>query len=129
MLDPGRRRLIAQFARFGVVGVANTAMCYAVLFLLHDRLELPVWLASAVGYGVATVQSFLLNRAWTFAGTRRAQVARQATTFIAVNVICGLVFVGLNSLLITIVPLAAATVLAMTVIVVLSFTLNRLLVF
>lgn len=124
-----RRALMLQALRFGIVGVGNTATCLVLIWLLNERFGQPVWLASAAGYTVATAQSFLLNRAWTFAEADRRQAGRQVTAFVAVNIVCGLVFTGLNSVLATQLPLAAASAVTLVVVVALSFVLNRWLVF
>lgn len=124
------RSTALQFLRFGIVGVGNTATTLLVVWLLHSQARLPVWQASAIGYAVGTMQSYFLNRLWTFsteaAGTR---IAPQATAFVAVNIVCGLVFTALNAGLATLMPLAVATLLTLVVIVPLSFGLNRWLVF
>lgn len=81
-----------QFIKFGLVGGLNTAIHY-VVFLLLLRLGTPLLLASALGYTVGLLNSFLLNRSWTFrvsGGQRR----RQFVCFVVVN----LVALGLNLL-------------------------------
>ncbi len=62
-----RMPLILQFLKFGIVGVSNTLISFAVYFLL---LQAGVWYlaASGIGFAVGAVNGFLLNRAWTFRG-------------------------------------------------------------
>jgi putative flippase GtrA len=126
--DP-RRALVRQLVRFGIVGVVNTATTLATIWLLTRLLHVPVWTASAVGYAVGTVQSYVLNRLWTFSDTERVKVAPQAATFVGVNVVCGLIFSTINAALSRTMVLALATLLTMVVVVPLSFILNRWLVF
>jgi len=61
-----RSEFLGQAIRFGVVGVANTVVglgiIYACLFLL--RWSDPA--ANITGYTVGLIQSFALNRGWTF---------------------------------------------------------------
>jgi len=81
---------LAQFLRFGLVGVANTATSYIVIRLLAEPLGVPA--ASAIGYAAGVVQSFGLNRFWTFSNTRPRKDGRlggEAVRFIAVNLACG----------------------------------------
>ena len=58
--------LFAEAIRFGLVGVANTVLglgtIYACLFLL-GWTDAP---ANAAGYSLGLLQSFVLNRNWTF---------------------------------------------------------------
>jgi putative flippase GtrA len=61
------RRPIAQFARYAAVGVLNTAVTLLAFHALtvagvHYRI------ASAIGYVLGGLTSYLVNRAWTFSG-------------------------------------------------------------
>jgi putative flippase GtrA len=94
------RQIVRQGLRFCVVGVANTFTCLAIVWSLRDGVGVPVWLASATGYVVATVQSYLVNRAWTFGGGEAAvPVGAQVLRFVALNVATGLLFTALTSLM------------------------------
>ncbi len=57
--------MLAQLIRFSLVGVLNTALNYAVFYLLY-RIGSPYLAASAIGFCVAVVNSYLLNKHWTF---------------------------------------------------------------
>jgi putative flippase GtrA len=68
---PGRaRRLeaatVAQFVKFGIVGVSNTVLSFAVYALLLKVFGVWYVAASAIGFAVGAVNGFLLNRRWTF---------------------------------------------------------------
>jgi putative flippase GtrA len=54
-----------RIARFCVVGVANSAVTFAV-FTMLCALGCPAPPASAVGFGAGAVNSFVLNSRWTF---------------------------------------------------------------
>ena len=56
---------IWQLARFGVVGLANTALTFVVYGALVAA-GAPAPAAGAVGFGAGAVNGFLLNRGWTF---------------------------------------------------------------
>jgi putative flippase GtrA len=62
------RTLVAQFVKFGIVGVSNTAIFFAVYAALVDGLGVWYLAASACGYAVGMVNGFLWNRRWTFRG-------------------------------------------------------------
>ncbi|UAJ09806.1 GtrA family protein [Glacieibacterium megasporae] len=55
-----------QLLRFLTVGVANTLLTLAIIYLLM-HLGVDYRVANAVGYLVGFVVSFVLNRNWTFA--------------------------------------------------------------
>lgn len=62
MAAGGLRR---QALRYAAVGVANTALGYAVILGLHAA-GASVLVANLAGYGAGLALSFLGNRAWTF---------------------------------------------------------------
>lgn len=59
-----------QFVKFGVVGVSNTVLTFAIYTLLLKVFGVWYLLASAIGFVVGATNGFLLNRRWTFAGHR-----------------------------------------------------------
>src|SRR6201987_635980 len=60
--------LLLQFIKFGIVGVSNTLLTFAVYTLLLKVFGVWYLLASAVGFAVGAVNGFLLNCRWTFRG-------------------------------------------------------------
>jgi putative flippase GtrA len=64
---PGAHVLI-QFVKFGIVGISNTLLTLAVYTLLLKVLGVWYLAASAIGFIAGTINSFLLNRRWTFRG-------------------------------------------------------------
>ena len=63
-----------RIVRFCAVGVANTAITLGA-FALLVALGLPAPAASAMAWALAAVNSFQLNRRWTFAGLGMARHA------------------------------------------------------
>lgn len=115
--------------RFAIVGVANTLVCFAVIFVARGA-GASVGVASAAGYVVGMTQGFLLNRYWTFAGVDHATpVALQIAGFVVVNLICGTLFTSLNVMLSRAMPLLVSSIVATGIVTPLSFGLNRFLVF
>jgi putative flippase GtrA len=60
--------LLVQFVKFGIVGVSNTLLTFAVYTLLLKVFGVWYLAASAIGFTVGAVNGFLLNRRWTFRG-------------------------------------------------------------
>src|SRR6185437_1304644 len=60
--------LILQFVKFGIVGVSNTLIFFAVYTLLLKVFGVWYVAASGIGFAVGAVNGFLWNRAWTFKG-------------------------------------------------------------
>jgi putative flippase GtrA len=59
-------QVVGQFVKFGIVGVSNTALAFAVYTVLLKGFGVWYLAASAIGFGVGAVNGFLLNRRWTF---------------------------------------------------------------
>jgi putative flippase GtrA len=57
---------IVQFVKFGIVGVSNTLLAFAVYTLLLKVFGVWYVAASGIGFAVGAVNGFLLNRRWTF---------------------------------------------------------------
>jgi putative flippase GtrA len=60
--------VLIQFAKFGIVGVSNTVLAFAVYTLLLKVFGVWYLASSAIGFVLGAVNSFLLNRRWTFHG-------------------------------------------------------------
>jgi putative flippase GtrA len=123
------RAEMVRFVRFSITGLLNTAVDFSLFMILS---YFGVWLlvAQAVGYTGGMLNSFLINRSWTF-GSREPIVGRQLVRFVFSNIIQlvlsmfllqGLVVgMGLSKLI--------GKVLTIGFIVTLSFFVNRLWVF
>jgi putative flippase GtrA len=60
--------LVSQFVKFGIVGVSNTLIFFAVYTLLLKVFGVWYVAASGIGFAVGAINGFLWNRAWTFRG-------------------------------------------------------------
>jgi putative flippase GtrA len=60
--------MLVQFVKFGIVGVSNTLLAFAIYTVLLKVFGVWYLGASAIGFIVGAVNGFLLNRRWTFAG-------------------------------------------------------------
>ncbi len=87
----------ARFLRFCTVGVGNTAIDFTAFFLLTLG-GIPYLLAQALAYAAGIVNSYFLNRRWTFRVVRKAN-ALEAGRFIIVNGLSLLVSLGLLAVL------------------------------
>lgn len=65
-IPEARASRYGRLARFGTIGVFNTALDFALLFLFVYALGLGTYLANVASTGICLVVSFLLNRRWTF---------------------------------------------------------------
>jgi putative flippase GtrA len=58
--------MLVQFVKFGIVGVSNTLLTFAVYGLLLKVFGVWYLAASAIGFVAGATNGFLLNRRWTF---------------------------------------------------------------
>lgn len=63
-----RHPVLAQFVKFGLVGVSNTLITFVVYTLLVRGLDVWYLAASAIGFAVGATNGYLLNSSWTFRG-------------------------------------------------------------
>jgi putative flippase GtrA len=72
--------VVQQFARFIVVGVANTLVALVAIFGAKWFLGLGDVAANTIGYAIGLTVSFFLNRSWTF--RHKGGIARDAVYFL-----------------------------------------------
>ncbi len=75
-----------QFIKFGIVGVLNTVVQFGVFFVLFRSLAFPMLVASGLGYIAGIVNSYFVNRVWTFEIEER-KTTREFIRFALVSVI------------------------------------------
>ena len=54
------------FLKFFLVGVINTIVGYAIMFVLHNAAHMSYWFSSGCGYYLSAVLGFFLNKHFTF---------------------------------------------------------------
>ena len=81
------RGFLTQAMKFGLVGLLNTGLALGIIYFLAYGVGLPYVVANGVGYVIAFVQSFLLNRAWTFKAGAAASMERHFAGFVLVSLV------------------------------------------
>jgi len=61
-----KNNFIAQTIKYGIVGIINTVVTLAIIWLMRNVFHSSLVVANATGYVLGFLNSFLLNRAWTF---------------------------------------------------------------
>jgi putative flippase GtrA len=84
--------VLNQFIKYGLVGIANTIVTLGAIFLLMNVLGVSYIISNAVGYILGFVNSFVLNKIWTFKS--KGSLIREATFFIAIFAICYVIQLG-----------------------------------
>jgi putative flippase GtrA len=60
-----------ELIRFGIVGVGNTLIDFGVFWLLTHVFGLWLLVANTLGFAAAVLNSYILNKYWTFGHTGR----------------------------------------------------------
>lgn len=78
------RRTLREMLAFGLVGVVNTLVGYAVIYTCMLALGMGAVASNVAGYAVGLCCSFVLNRRLTFrsGGSARAELLRFLATFL-----------------------------------------------
>jgi glycosyltransferase involved in cell wall biosynthesis/putative flippase GtrA len=90
---------LQTFLRYAVVGVGGGTLHMGTLWLLVEQAQMPVLPATTLGFVLAVINNFILNRIWTFRSLER-NVRLQFTRFLAVS-LCGLALNNLSMTLMT----------------------------
>ena len=98
-----RRPWIGQFIRFGLVGFVNTVVDLAVLNLLivlthTGRTGAMFALFKTIAFVCAVLNSYFMNRAWTFQRVPTKSSVLEGSQFLFVNLLGLVVNVGTASL-------------------------------
>jgi putative flippase GtrA len=90
--------LIAQFVRFGVVGVLNTGIDFGILNVLSKVTGItegarlvPI---KGIAFLAANINSYLFNKHWTFKDNSKGQGAKQFSVYLSVSIIGALINIG-----------------------------------
>lgn len=81
------RKDVEQFIRYVMVGVLNTLITLAVIFLCKSVLDVNQWVSNAIGYVAGMVNSFLWNKVWVFRSRSRHYRA-EAVKFMVGFLLC-----------------------------------------
>ena len=68
-ISEGNRQRVTRFAKFGIVGCINTAIDFGLFLFLFYSLDVPLLWANTASYLIALLNSYLMNKRWTFADT------------------------------------------------------------
>lgn len=61
--------IVKQAIKYGIVGVVNTLITAAVIWVMMKNLGFPDIVSNITGYAVGLLNSFVWNKQWTFRST------------------------------------------------------------
>ena len=74
-----------RFIKFGMVGLFGMVIDFSITWFFKEKLRINKYIANSLGFSVAVINNFLLNRYWTFENTS-TPVAGQLTKFALVSI-------------------------------------------
>lgn len=83
-----------RFIKFGITGIIGMTIDFSVTWFCKEKLKFNKYVSNSLGFSIAVMNNFLLNRYWTFEQNHHP-FANQAMKFLLVS-ITGLV---INNLL------------------------------
>jgi putative flippase GtrA len=119
--------IVRQFAKYGIVGVLNTVIGFGLYVIFVKLGGIHYLLASALGYAIGAINSYMLNRHWTFRAGHISHLS-SAPRFALVQ---GFAIAGNLGLLYLFVHVAgvekiAAQAVATVIVLSITFVVNRL---
>ena len=117
------------FFRFCIVGGINTVIDYSLFLLFFYAFNFHLLAANALGFFVATGNSYVLNKFWTFGDGHNKVNLRQFLTFLAVTTSALILSSVAIYLCAKIVPEYIAKLMAIGVTVMWNYTGSRFFVF
>ncbi len=85
-----KRKEIARFVKFSVVGTLGAVIDFGLLNLLVQMAGFPKVLANVCSFTTAVISNFIWNRLWVYPETRGEPLRKQFVQFFVVN-LAGLV--------------------------------------
>lgn len=83
-----------KFIKFGLVGFSGLFVDFGITYLTKEKLNVPKYIANAIGFIVAASSNYFFNRVWTFQ-SKNPEVMVEFTEFFIIS----LIGLGLNTLL------------------------------
>ena len=77
---------LLSLIKFGITGFSGLLVDFSLTWLFKEELHVNKFIANAVGFSVAVMSNYFINRFWTFNAVEKQKVGRQLTAFIMVSV-------------------------------------------
>ena len=124
------KKTLWQLIRFGIVGVINTLITLAVIYLLQEVLDVKYTTANLAGYVAGVINSFFWSKLWVFKKLNSNFIREAVLFLISFGVCYGIQFVSLLVLVELLhIPDLWAQLLGMVVYTLFNFIMNRCITF
>jgi putative flippase GtrA len=87
MASVEKKKEFTRFIRFGIVGTIGSVVDFGILNLFTLVFNVPFLPSSVISFSFAVINNFILNRFWTFPGSRKTPFINQLLQFGLVSII------------------------------------------
>jgi len=77
---------IGQLVKYGLVGISNTLITLAIIFVFMKLFNFSYIISNAAGFLFGFINSFILNRMWTFKS--KNSMGRESIFYILIFAVC-----------------------------------------
>ncbi|MFD2618534.1 GtrA family protein [Terrilactibacillus laevilacticus] len=77
---------IVSIIKFGIVGCLNTLIDF-IVFALLTAVGIPYVISQCISYGAGVLNSYILNRSWTFKQSKQTGKTQEFGKFVVVNIV------------------------------------------
>lgn len=81
------RKTIIQFVKFNFVGISNTLLDWGVFAILNMVFSLQMYIAKPISFTCGVINSFILNKFWTFKKQQQSFKGLELIKFLVINLI------------------------------------------
>ncbi|MCL2651193.1 MAG: GtrA family protein [Candidatus Azobacteroides sp.] len=119
------KKVFIEAFKYGIVGVVNTLLTLAIIWIMRSVVGTSLVVSNATGYTIGFLNSFILNRFWTFKANDNWK--KEFIKFLLAFIVCYLIQLAFVLLLEKSTGLKEryATLLGMVVYTGINFLLNK----
>lgn len=76
---------LLSLIKFGVTGMSGLVIDFSLTWLFKEEFHVNKFIANAIGFTVAVLSNYFINRFWTFSEVNKQHVGKQLSAFIMVS--------------------------------------------
>lgn len=77
-------KLLLSAVKFGAVGLLGMSIDFFFTWLCKEKLKINKFIANAIGFSMAVINNYILNRIWTFS-SKNPQIFEQFLYFLGIS--------------------------------------------
>lgn len=78
--------MLVRVIRFGITGGIGFCIDFAITYLCKEKLRWNKYMANTIGFTLAVINNYIINRAWTFQ-SKDPRIAKQFLFFLVISLV------------------------------------------